>query len=212
MLSFYLEHFDTVELNNSFYNLPQAATLEGWHDATPPGFVFAVKASRFITHMKKLKEPAATLEKFDERMLSLGGKLGPILFQLPPRWDCNLERLREFLDALPEGRLHAFEFRDERWFNDEVFDLLRRHNAALVMHDIAGHQAPRTVTDGFIYVRLHGPKDQPYVGSYDDAELRDWAAEILRWRDQGRDVYVYFDNDENAHAAKNALRLKELVG
>lgn len=206
-LKFYSEHFDTVEINSSFYRLPNESTLENWRTTTPEGFVFSVKASRLITHNKKLKDPDSTLPLFIERARVLGEKLGPVLFQLPPRWNLNAERLKEFLEALPGGLRYAFEFRNHTWFTDEVYSLLGAHNAAFCVYGLSGVESPRIVTADFIYVRLHGPS-QAYSGSYPDSAILDWAKEAREWLEKGMDVYFYFDNDEAGYAVKDALRLK----
>jgi uncharacterized protein YecE (DUF72 family) len=213
MLDAYIEHFDTVEINNSFYKLPTAEAFENWRARTTDGFLFAVKANRFITHMKKLKDPAATLPPFVERLQSLGDKLGPVLFQLPPRWNCDLERLEAFLKVLPKKGRHVFEFRDESWLNDEVAALLSEHNAALAVHRIDDWAARREPTADFVYVRLHGPGDgdERYMRSYDKRQLAAWAKTIGQWRDAGRDVYAYFDNDHTGYAPNNASTLKSLL-
>jgi uncharacterized protein YecE (DUF72 family) len=208
MLEHYIERFDTVELNNSFYHLPSEAAFAEWKRATPKGFLFAVKGSRFITHMKKLKDPEAAFEKFHERVAGLGSKLGPILFQLPPRWHSDPGRLEEFLRALPRRRRYAFELRDPTWFNPEVEAVLRRHRAAFCIYDFDRRESPLTVTAGFVYVRLHGPEGR-YTGSYSDEALARWAQQIGGWDREGKDVYCYFDNDQAGNAVKDALRLKE---
>src|SRR5262249_36956829 len=130
MLEYYTQHFDTVELNNTFYRLPVEGGLETWRESTPDGFLFAAKGSRFLTHMKKLKDPAQGVARFFERVDRLGKKLGPIVFQLPPFWDVNAERLREFLEVLPPRHKYAFELRNPTWHTEEIYRLLRRHNAA----------------------------------------------------------------------------------
>ncbi len=211
MLQFYARHFDTVELNNSFYKLPTEAAFACWRDSTPPDFCFAVKASRFITHNKKLKDPGNALEKFLPRAEALKKKLGPILFQLPPRWRVNADRLEEFLSVLPCRRRYAFEFREPSWHASRIFEILRRHNAALCVYHLAGFQSPLEPTADFVYVRLHGP-DGRYQGSYSDAQLNEWAERIGEWARKLRSIYVYFDNDQAAYAAQNALELKKLVG
>lgn len=155
-LSFYAERFAAVEVNNTFYQLPARETLVSWRDGTPGDFLFACKASRYITHMKKLKDPRDSLRRFFEVVEALDPKLGPILFQLPPRWHVDVERLEGFLEALPAGRRYAFEFRDESWFAAEVYDALARHNAAFCIYDLAGRRSPVEVTADFAYVRLHG--------------------------------------------------------
>ncbi len=211
MFEFYARHFNTVEINNSFYRLPTAKTFDTWRESAPRNFVFAVKASRFITHMKKLKDPKQSSEKFFVVAERLEKTLGPILFQLPPRWKLNLERLGEFLDLLPDGHRYAFEFRDESWVVPEVFTLLRKHNAAFCIHDFADMKIPIEVTGDFTYVRFHGPTSAKYWGSYSNRELRKWADRINGWRKTLSAVYVYFNNDPEGAAVRNALALKELV-
>ena len=211
MLSFYAQHFDTVELNNSFYHLPLASSFDKWRETTQRNFVFAVKGSRFITHMKKLKDPESSTEKFFHVVERLGNKLGPILFQLPPRWKINLERLTEFLQALPREHRYAFEFRDESWLVKEAFDVLRQHNAAFCVHDLATMKTPLELTADFTYIRFHGPGAAKYQGSYSKAQLKEWAGRITEWRRQLKGIYVYFNNDIGGHAVKNAFTLRELV-
>jgi len=211
MLGWYRERFDTVEINNSFYRLPSEAALHSWRDSTPANFQFAVKGSRFLTHMKKLKDPAEGLAKFFARMDLLREKLGPILFQLPPNFELNLARFETFLGALPSGHRYAFEFRNPSWNSPDVFQLLRKNNSAYCIFHLAGFQSPAEITADFTYIRLHGPGGK-YQGSYNDETLRGWASEIRDWRRISKDIYVYFDNDEAGYAAVNALRLRELVG
>jgi len=210
-LAYYAARFDATELNNTFYSLPKPERFREWAAETPAGFLFACKASRYITHMKKLKDPAASTAKFLDAVAALGGKCGPILFQLPPHWGCDLARLESFIAELPEGYRHAFEFRDESWFDARVYDLLQRRNAALVIHDLEGTLSPCRATADFVYLRLHGPFEAAYCGSYDDAALRRWADTLLGWREEGRDVYCFFDNDEAGYAATNALTLMQMV-
>jgi uncharacterized protein YecE (DUF72 family) len=210
MLEFYFQHFDTVEINNSFYKLPSADTFRCWRQSTPRGFCFAVKASRFITHMKKLKEPQNALENFLPRAEELKEKLGPILFQLPPQWTVNPERLEEFLTALPRRHQYAFEFREPSWHKDQIYEILRQHNAAFCIYELNRFQSPELVTANFVYIRLHGPGG-PYQGSYSTGTLRAWARKIARWARTLTDIYVYFDNDQAAYAVENALQLKRLV-
>jgi uncharacterized protein YecE (DUF72 family) len=211
MLGFYAQHFDTVELNNSFYHLPSAKSFETWRETTPDNFVFAVKGSRFITHMKKLKDPKPGTEKFLAPTERLETKLGPILFQLPPRWRVNLERLSTFLEVLPPEHRYAFEFREQSWFTGEVYGLLRQHNAALCIYHMTGYDSPHEVTADFIYVRFHGI-ETTYGGSYSDETLRHWAARIRAWRRESKDVYVYFNNDPEATAVLNAKTLRRMLG
>lgn len=210
MLAFYADHFDTVEVNATHYHLPNFTSFETWRETVPENFVFAVKASRFTTHMKKLKSPRASTEKFFVRVERLREKLGPILFQLPPRWKVNVERLEAFLSAMPRDHRYTFEFRDESWFTERVYDLLRAHNAALCFYHQMGHDSPQEVTADFIYVRLHGTESK-YGGSYPNNALKEWARRIRHWRKQSKDIYFYFNNDPEGHAIKNALALREMV-
>ena len=210
MLAFYAEHFKTVELNNSFYHLPSAKSFETWRETTPDKFVFAVKGSRFITHMKKLKDPKPATEKFFAPAVRLEEKLGPILFQLPPRWRVNTERLATFLEVLPREHRYVFEFREPSWFTDEVYGLLRDHNAALCIYHMTGYDSPHEITADFVYVRFHGT-ETTYGGSYSDETLQQWAARIRDWQRERKDVYVYFNNDPEAIAVANAKTLQQLV-
>jgi uncharacterized protein YecE (DUF72 family) len=211
MLAFYCARFDTVEVNNSFYRLPSPEAVDGWREATPPGFTFAVKGSRFITHMKKLKDPEAALARFLPVIERLREKLGPILFQLPPRWRADTGRLEAFLRALPRRHRYGFELRDPTWLAPEIYAVLARHNAALCAYHLAGFLSPLEITADFAYVRLHGPGGK-YQGSYSPAELEVWARRVSAWRRKLDAVYVYFDNDQAGHAAANALALKTMVG
>jgi uncharacterized protein YecE (DUF72 family) len=210
MLEFYSQHFDTVELNNTFYRLPPESGVDGWREGSPKGFCFAAKGSRFLTHMKKLKDPEQGIARFFERIDRLGKKLGPIVFQLPPWWEANAERLDHFLAALPPRRRYAFELRNPTWHTSEIHRILRRHNTAFCIFEIAGFHSPFEITANFTYVRLHGPGGA-YQGSYPQATLESWAARIREWRRELRAVYVYFDNDQAAYAVENALALKRLV-
>ncbi len=210
MFAYYRRFFDTVELNNSFYRLPTPEALRAWRDSAPAGFSFAVKGSRFLTHNKKLKEPEQALQNLLPRAEILGEKLGPILFQLPPKWKVNVERLEYFLQALPRFQRYAFEFREPTWHVQSVYDVLRRYNAAYCIHELAGFHTPIVLTADFTYVRLHGPGGK-YQGCYTEAKMRQWAAQIKQWRSQLRAVYVYFDNDDSGYAPRNALALKNLV-
>lgn len=209
-LAHYAGRFPAAEVNTTFYSLPSAETLARWCKATPPGFVFACKASRHITHMKKLKDPADSLARFLAAARALGDRLGPLLFQLPPKWRANPERLDALLAAVPDDLRCAVEPRDESWFCDAVDAVLSRHNAAFAVYDIDGRTSPVKTTADFAYVRLHGP-GAAYQGSYDDDTLAGWAERIRTWRDDGRDVFVFFDNDQDGHAPRDAARLEALV-
>jgi uncharacterized protein YecE (DUF72 family) len=177
---------------------------------TPSGFVFALKASRYITHMRKLRAPRATTRALFKVAHALGPKCGPILFQLPPRWRCDLPRLAAFLRTLPTRYDYAFEFRDPSWHRPEVYALLRRHHAAFCIYHLAGFESPHVRTAAFAYVRLHGPAAHGYGGSYSDAALAAWVEEIRGWKALQR-VYVYFDNDEAGYAVRNAQQLGRLL-
>jgi uncharacterized protein YecE (DUF72 family) len=211
MLGHYLEHFDTVELNNSFYRLPTEDAFRCWRESTPDNFLFAVKASRFITHNKKLKDPENALTNFLPRAEVLGPKLGPILFQLPPKWGVNLERLAALLELLPRTHRYTFEFRELSWLRDEVNAVLRAHNAAFCIYELAGFHTDLTLTADWTYIRLHGPASGKYQGSYSDDQLRAWSERLREWSVRLKAIYVYFDNDQAGYAAHNALTLNRFV-
>lgn len=210
MLEWYVDRFDTVELNNTFYRLPGENALRAWRDGTPAGFRFAIKASRFITHMKKLKDPEASIARFFDRIDILGEKAGPVLFQLPPQWPVDADRLRDFLEALPGHYRYAFEFRNASWNTEKIYQVLRARDAGYCIFDLAGFQSPLTVTSKLVYVRLHGPGGK-YQGDYSGGALDVWAGRIAAWHEEGRDAWVYFDNDDSGYAPKNALELKARV-
>ncbi len=208
----YSKHFDTVEINNTFYRLPAPEVFTEWRRQAPPDFTYAIKASRFLTHMKKLKDPAESLERILGRARELGPHLGPVLYQLPPRWHCNVDRLREFIACLPFDLQHVFEFRDPSWYADAVRELLTGTGMGFCIHDMKGSHCPRWVTGPVVYVRFHGPTAVKYAGSYSRAHLAAWADDIRAWHAEGRRVYVYFNNDGGGHAIANARTLRELVG
>jgi len=208
-LEHYAAHFDTVELNSTFYHLPKAATCDGWRERTPERFLFAVKLSRFITHRKYLVECAEPLDVFLERARHLGGKLGPILVQLPPGLKADADRLDAFLALCPTSHRWAVEFRNRTWLADAVYEVLRRHGAALVIHDmLADH--PREVTAGWTYLRFHGAGKR-YGGCYRKDHLAAAARQIDAWLGRGLDVYAYFNNDFEGHAVGNARDLARRV-
>jgi uncharacterized protein YecE (DUF72 family) len=211
-LEYYSTKFKTVELNNSFYHLPSHSSFESWRRTSPRGFVFAVKGSRYTTHMKKLKDPKVATKKFFDGAERLGKKLGPVLFQLPPRWNVDLQRLDEFLTAMPKTHRYAFEFRDDSWLTAEVYELLERHNAALCIHDLGGRQSPIEITANFTYVRFHGPTAAKYSGSYSRAALKTWTTRIEKWRKELKEIYAYFNNDVGGCAPRNAEELKQRLG
>ena len=211
MLAHYLRDFDTVELNNTFYQLPDESTFDSWRKNTPHDFLFAVKGSRFITHMIKLKDARRGLTNFMPRAERLRWKLGPVLWQLPPGWKVNVERLEEFLSLLPKGHDYTFELRNETWMTEEVYAVLRKYNAAFCIYELAGYMSPMEVTADWTYIRLHGPTHFKYQGSYSDAQLAEWADRIRKWSKKMRSIYVYFDNDDSAYAVDNALTLKKML-
>lgn len=210
MFDYYQRFFNTVELNNSFYRLPTSEAFAAWRDAAPSKFRFAVKGSRFLTHNKKLKEPEQALLNLLPRAEVLGPKLGPILFQLPPKWKVNVDRLETFLQALPPRHRYAFEFREPSWHTEAVYKTLRRYKAAFCIYELDGFHSPVLVTANIGYVRLHGPGAK-YQGCYSSEALHRWTAQLIAWSQELRDLYVYFDNDDSGHAPRNALKLKELA-
>ncbi|MFO7870610.1 MAG: DUF72 domain-containing protein [Kiritimatiellia bacterium] len=204
----YAEYFDTVEINNTFYNLPKESTFDDWRLQTPRGFTYVLKFSRYGSHMKCLKDPKDTSGLFIKKASHLGRRLGPILVQLKPNWYVHADRLRSFLDAVPPGRRWAIEFREPSWLCDEVFDILRQHNSALCIHNMIKDH-PREVTADWIYLRFHGDH---YSGSYSSQFLSAEADRICGYLDEGKDVYAYFNNDAEGHAVRNALDLKRYLG
>ncbi len=209
-LAYYAERLDSVEVNNSFYHLLPIDTAKEWRAMTPRQFLFAVKGSRYITHMRRLKEPKESLRRFFEHVRPLREKLGPVVFQLPPRWQADPERLRAFLRALPKTRRFAFEFRDPAWHNEEIYSLLREYRAAFCIYQLAGFRSPLVATTDIVYVRLHGPGGK-YQGNYSARALAQWATRALEWQAEGREVFIYFDNDQAGYAAKNAIALRRRI-
>ena len=206
----YAAVFDTVEINNSFYRLPEADTFASWAARAPGGFLFAVKASRFLTHMKKLKDPEEPVERLFSRMRTLGKNLGPVLYQLPPGWKADRQRLEQFLQVLPRAR-HVIEFRDPSWYVDEVYEVLERYRVSLCLHDMHGSASGRVRIGPIVYVRFHGPSGR-YHGSYSSDALRSWADWLRVQLDGGVDVYAYFNNDVGGHAPRDALTLGGFLG
>jgi uncharacterized protein YecE (DUF72 family) len=210
-LAHYAESFDTVELNASFYRLPTRKAAAGWAQNTPDGFVFAVKASRYLTHVERLREVEQGVALLYERIEPLveAEKLGPVLWQLPESFHRDDERLAGALSELPEGR-HCFEFRHASWFVPEVEERLRAHGVALVVGDHPKRPFQTlTRTADWMFVRFHVGRGRH--GNYTPAQLREWADRVRQWREQG-DVYLYFNDDWKGFAIKEARRLKELVG
>jgi uncharacterized protein YecE (DUF72 family) len=206
-LEYYAARFDTVEINNTFYRLPEASAFAEWRRQAPAGFLYAVKASRFLTHMKRLKDPKQPLDRLFSRARLLGRAVGPVLYQLPPRWGVDFERLETFVRSLPRRRRHVIEFRDPSWYTDEVFELLALHHVACCIHDMAGSATVRRVVGPFVYTRFHGPAR--YSGRYDDRTLDEWAAWFADRLREDVPVFAYFNNDAGGHAPHDALRLRQ---
>ena len=207
-LEFYAGHFATVEVNNTFYRLPSEAAFGTWHDSSPPGFTFAVKVSRFITHIKRLKNTEEAVENFIARAKILGDKLGPLLYQLPPNMHRDDKRLEAFLSILPRGMKHVFEFRHQSWLEDEVFTLLRKYNIGFCVFDMPSLSCPLVATADFAYIRFHGSAGL-YWSCYSDEELLDWAKKLTNLALDLKAVYIYFNNDAEAFAVRNAVTLRD---
>jgi uncharacterized protein YecE (DUF72 family) len=209
-LSYYIQFLQTVELNNPFYRLPEPEKFTVWRKSVPEDFIFSVKASRFITHIKKLQEVQSSVENFIKNVSFLKEKLGVVLFQLPPAWNINIDRFENFIGILPEGYRYTFEFRNHTWYQDEIYEILRQYNVSFCIYELEHHQSPLIETADFVYIRLHGPEGK-YAGNYSDQILNQWAERCLSWQKKGKDVYVYFDNDQLGYAAFNAIKLQEIV-
>ena len=206
----YAATFDTVEINNSFYRLPSADTFAKWREQAPQGFCYAVKANRFLTQAKKLKDCAESLERMLTPVRRLGEALGPILFQLPPRFRINLDRLRDFLELLPRDLVHVFEFRDTSWYVPETLELLERYGASFCVHDMPGLGSERWVAGPIAYVRFHGGEGK-YWGRYPEEGLLGWTDWMVEQATAGRPVWAYFNNDIDGHAIQDALTLRAMV-
>lgn len=209
-LEFYARHFTTVELNNSFYRLPSENAFINWREASPEDFVFAIKVSRFITHIKRLKDAEEPLQNFLERVDLLKGKLGPLLYQLPPNMKRNDERLDNFLAILPRQYRHVFEFRHGSWFDDDVFNILKRYDAGFCVFDMPDLTSPVVATADFAYVRFHGSSGL-YSSNYSDKELSSWAKKIAKLGENLKAVYIYFNNDAGGYAINNARALTRFL-
>jgi uncharacterized protein YecE (DUF72 family) len=207
-LEFYTQHFNTLELNNSFYQLPSEKAFVNWRESSPEGFVFAVKVSRFITHIKRLRSVEEPMQNFLTRAAFLRDKLGPLLYQLPPGMKRNDESLEAFLSILPRQYRHVFEFRHQSWLDDGVFNILKQYNAGLCVFDMPGFTCPVVATAGFAYVRFHGSTGL-YCSCYNDKELSDWEKKIAELGKNLESVYIYFNNDAGAYAVRNAKSLAQ---
>jgi uncharacterized protein YecE (DUF72 family) len=209
-LEYYAQHFDTVELNNTFYHLPKEKSLKRWHKLAPKNFVYAVKASRYITHIKKLKDVSEELSRFLGLAALLGRKLGPILYQLPPSLHKDLGRLESFIEILPKNKIAVFEFRHESWYCEDTYKMMRKFNVGFCIHDLPGNESPKIITGDVIYIRLHGTTGR-YSGCYSKSMLANWATWLKDHAKDVRSIYVYFNNDEAAYAIRNAKELKKLL-
>jgi uncharacterized protein YecE (DUF72 family) len=206
-LAYYAGRFDTVEINNTFYGMPSDRTFDAWRDSVPEDFCFALKFSRYGSHIKRLKRPAAAIERFLMGARRLGERLGPILVQLPPRWTVDVERLDGFLDRAPRDVRWALEFRDPSWLCDPIYAVLRRHNAALCIHDLI-EKHPRELTADWTYLRFLG---ELYGGSYTPQALTAEARRRRGWRSEGLAVFAYFNNDAEGYAPRNAADLRRFT-
>lgn len=212
---YYAKDFDTVEINNTFYQLPKQETFKNWRKQAPKNFLYAIKANRFITHIKRLKDAEETLPRFFERAELLKENLGPILYQLPPSFHKDLDRLGYFLHVLSRigksgfgrNRTAVFEFRHESWFSQDTYDLLDKFGVGFCIHDLSGVPTPRVITGKIIYVRFHGTIGR-YDGNYPKSRLKNWADWIKENISQVGGVYAYFNNDAHAYALYNAMTLR----
>jgi len=215
-LAFYAKHFDTVEVNYSFYHLPKETTYQKWAGAVAEEFLFAVKASRYITHIQKLFRVGKSWKKFSDGARRLGERLGPVLLQFPPGFRADLKRLSRFLDLLREDSsappVHpVFEFRHPSWFTEETYSILREAGATLCIAQSSRYPCIDEVTADLVYYRFHGPGEL-FASRYSDAELRAWAKRIRPLLDDGKTVYIYFNNTLNGYAVENAKKIRTLIG
>ena len=209
-LKYYSENFSTVEINSSFYHLPLESTITHWAETVPQDFIFSVKASRYITHMKKLTDPEKSVELFFERIEAFKDKLGPILFQLPPHFEFNPERLKSFLEVLPENYKYAFEFRDTSWFNPLTYDLLKEKNIAFCIYKLGDFYSPQEITSDFVYIRCHGPVNLGQA-LYSHEKIIEFSNEIKDYLKLGKNVFCYFNNDQSGYATQNATELQQIL-
>ena len=205
---YYAKQFDTVEINNTFYHLPKEKSVQRWHQLAPKGFVYTVKANRYITHIKRLKDTSEPLERFFKMAGILKEKLGPVLYQLPPSLHKDLDLLKGFIRLLPKRGLSVFEFRHKSWYDEETLKLLDEKGAAFCIHDLGGLETPRVITSDLIYIRFHGPTGR-YAGNYTKKALQKWADWIKEHKKEVRSVYAYFNNDVAGHAIRNAKQIEE---
>lgn len=211
ILPYYASILDSVELNNSFYQIPKEKNVVNWVELTPPNFIFSCKANRHITHFQKLKDSTETVDKLLKAFSKFEEKLGPILFQFPPWWKIEIPTLKQFIYQLPKNYLYTFEFRNKSWFCEELYEVLDKNQMSLCFYDHKMYRSPEIVTSSFIYIRMHGPHEQAYQGAYEDLTLREYTDKFINWHKKGKTIYCYFDNDEKANAPKDAQRLNQLL-
>jgi uncharacterized protein YecE (DUF72 family) len=197
-LSFYSKHLNSVEIDSTFYRMPSTKTIEAWRNATPDNFKFTIKASQQITHRQRLKVPSEALDYFLSVVPGLESRLGMILYQLPPFFKCDQQRLEAFVSVLPRGIRSAFEFRHDSWFNPQIYDLLRSRGIALCIYDGDEHTTPMELTAGFTYIRLRR-------SFYDDSRRNQWQERMRRWADDGIEVFAYIKHEDNPDAPRIAL-------
>lgn len=207
-LKFYSEYFSTVEINSSFYHFLNPETIDKWTDIVPNDFIFSVKANRHITHTKRLKDADKTVPDFMKSLFGFKHKLGPILFQLPPSFAFDAQRLKSFTEELPKDYRYIFEFRNNQWFNPETYDILKNINAGFCIYNLGGVQSPKEITSDFAYIRLHGSINLGQ-GEYSSQEIEKISEDIKKFTAEKKDVYCYFNNDQNGYAVKNALELRK---
>lgn len=211
ILPYYAKNFDSVELNNSFYQIPKEKNVKIWVEITPPHFVFSCKANRYITHIKKLEDTKDTVERLIRAFSNFEEKLGPILFQFPPYWPIDINCLKNFIQNLPRQYLYTFEFRHKSWFCEELYELLNTQQMSLCFYNHKTYKSPEIITSPFVYIRMHGPHETAYEGAYEEPTLLEYADKLIHWQQEGKTIYCYFDNDEKANAPKDAHRLKMLI-
>ncbi len=208
-LDYYAIQFPTVEINTTFYHTPLLTTIDKWYSKVPKDFMFSIKANRYITHQKRLNDCSKSLEIFFQNLTELKPKIGCILFQLPPSFKINLERLTEFIELLDKSYRYTFEFRHDSWYSNDVYEILTKNKIALCITDLSGKLSPEKITTDFTYIRLHGPK-KAYSGSYGTTKLKWWKKKIEQWNSSNTSVYCYFDNDEKGFAIQDAKKLQEM--
>jgi uncharacterized protein YecE (DUF72 family) len=212
-LNWYATQFQCAEVNFSFYRTPSLEVVTAWREATPTDFLFTWKASKFITHWKRLNPDTCqnSIDLLVARLKALKRKAGPVLFQLPPQFEADCDRLARFLRMLPRRYRYAFEFRHPSWYEARILDVLRNHDVSLCISDHHHAPAPWTITASYVYIRGHGPGGR-YKDNYAEGTLREWADHIRNWRRQGRSVFAFFDNDQKSAAPADARRLMALLG